>query len=76
MFRKQQKRDLHSSVAMLDGVSIDASHVVNELMQLESDYQRIRRKIAVLDDVMNVKLKNVVIQLNEVMELISKRSKK
>ena len=61
---------------MLDGVSIDASHVVNELMQLESDYQRIRRKIAVLDDVMNVKLKNVVIQLNEVMELISKRSKK
>ena len=72
---KQQKRDLHSSLAMLDGVSIDVSHTVNELMQLEGEYKRIRGKINQLDETLNVKIPLVMARLDTVQDLIRRARK-
>jgi hypothetical protein len=60
---------------MLDGVSIDVSHTVNELMQLEGEYKRIRGKINQLDETLNVKIPLVMARLDTVQDLIRRARK-
>ncbi len=47
---KQMKRQLHSNTPMMDGISIDVSHVVNELVQQDGDCRATAERIIRLEE--------------------------
>ena len=67
---KQQKRNLRSNIPMLDGVSIDVSYVVNELMQLDGEYKRIQEKITNLETKLTVNIPEMISKLKLVKQLV------
>lgn len=47
---KQMKRQLHANTPMMDGISIDVSHVVDELVRLDSDCRATAERIFHLEE--------------------------
>ena len=66
---KEKKRELHSNIPMLDGVSLDVSHVVDELIQMDSEYKVMNEKVRVLEEKLTVQVPMLIQRMLRLKEM-------